>query len=104
MAEDPKPRFDVGDIVRLRVDVPHLGFKTDDYGVAWGIYEGLTGLFEGDPIVYEADFVDRDRSGCAHMFADDEVDRVECTEDTPLPKRIEEERRWLLGLAPLPSR
>ena len=96
MSDDSKPRFDLGDIVRLRADEPDLGLKAGDCGVVWVAYEGVKGIFEGDPIFYEADFIGGDGPRCAHMFRDDDVERVVRPEDTPFPERVEEYRRWLL--------
>ncbi len=87
------PRFEGGEIVRLKKDYPDDGVKAGDCGVVWGVYVN-------DWLFYEASFFGADGNTPDIMFEDCEVEEaieVIDIQQATYPERIEDFQRWLRG-------
>ena len=81
-------RFDGGEIVRLKDDHPEDSLKSGDCGLVWGVYNL-------DPPLYEASFVDQYGAFVDVRFKEDEVEELADPEQARFMSRLEELRRML---------
>jgi hypothetical protein len=86
-------RFDGCEIVRLKDDHPEDALKAGDCGLIWGVYNL-------DPPLYEASFVDESGEFVDMMFQEDEVEELTNPEEAPFIGRLDELRRMLETLKP----
>ena len=81
-------RFNGGEIVRLRRDHPEDSLVSGECGLIWGVYDH-------DPILYEASFVDKSGKFVDMRFYEEEVEEVRNPEEVLHIDRLEELRRML---------
>ena len=88
-------RFDGGEIVRLNHDHPEDRLKSGDCGLIWGVYNF-------DPPLYEACFVDEFGEFVDMTFEKQEVEQLDDPRQAPFRERLEELRRMLETAPPKP--
>ncbi len=77
-----------GHIVRLKHDPDDDDLRAGDCGIVWGVYD-----FQ--PVIYEATFLNRQQQKVDLMFAESEVELLENFDDTPFPEHLREMRQTL---------
>ena len=84
-------RFDGGEIVRLKKNLPDLGLESGDCGILWGVYAY-------DPPFYEATFIDREENEIDASFDEQDVEELMNVDETPFPDILEKFRDSLRSL------
>ena len=88
-------RFDGGELVRLKDDHPEDNLKSGDCGLVWGVYNL-------EPPLYEACFVDASGEFVDMRFQEDEVEELADRHQAPFIDLLEKLRRMLE--TPIPDR
>ena len=79
-------KFEGNEIVKLKQDSPDYNLKAGDCGLLWGVYEF-------NPPMYEATFIDSDGNESDLMFDENDVEEVLNLSDTLYLERFEEMKR-----------